>query len=307
MIYYSVGVEGGTVNSLKIKLPSKQFSYFMAALGGLLYAIGAKLFIVPLGFYNGGAVGIAQLIRTGLENGLGMQFGSVDIAGIIYYAINVPLFLWAFKDIGKEFIFKTAISVTVITLGLTFIPAPIDPIIDDSLAGCLIGGIISGVGTGIALKYGASGGGGDIVGIILSKRIASMTVGKVSIGINLLVYGTMLFLFDPSIAIYSIIYTVFMNMTIDKVHAQVINVEVQIFTKKDSKELEKHIFDRLYRGATTWEAKGGYTDEPGTMIYMIINKYELPLVKSIVLDYDEHAFVTYKEHVSVIGNFIKRL
>lgn len=318
MIYYHLGmykefegVQGfckeNCMNSLKTKLPGKLTSIFLACVGGVLYALGSKLFIVPMGFYNGGMVGVSQLIRTALERIGGFNFGTLDIAGIIYYAINIPIFVLAFKDIGKEFFTKTLLVVSIITLCMTFIPTPVVPIVDDSLAACLIGGIISGAGTGLSLRYGASGGGADVLGVFVSKRYANMTVGRLALYINFVVYGIMLFVFEPSIAIYSVIYTVFMNLTVDKVHLQVINVEVEIFTKKDPEELKKRMFDKLYRGATTWQAEGGYTDEPGTMIYMIINKFELPLVKSIVLDYDEHAFMTYKEHVSVMGNFIKRL
>ena len=70
-----------------------------ALAGTTLFALGINILITPLGLYNGGFMGMAQLIRTGLVQGLGLDFlGQVDIAGIIYYIINVPLFIWAWKE-----------------------------------------------------------------------------------------------------------------------------------------------------------------------------------------------------------------
>lgn len=279
----------------------------MAIGGSFLFALGTNIFIVPMGFYNGGILGAAQLIRTFLEDVFSVEPGSLDLSGIIYYLINIPLFVLAYQAMGKRFLFKSLICTSALTFFLTVIQSPVEPILEDPVAACLIGGIISGAGTGITLRWGASNGGGDILGIYFSKKVQSVSVGKVSMAINLVVYGIMALYCDLAVTIYSIIYIVFLSLALDKVHLQIINVEVQIFTKKDAGELKKQIFDELYRGATTWEARGGYTEEQGTVIYMIVNKYEVPTLRSIVREYDAQAFVTYTENVSVTGNFIKKL
>lgn len=290
-----------------VRRENELYRMLMAVGGTFLFALGSNLFIVPMGFYNGGLLGAAQLIRTFLVEGLHLEVGGMDLSGIIYYLINVPLFVLAYKNMGKGFFFKSLLCTTTMTVFLTVIRSPAEPILGDPLAACLIGGIISGAGTGITLRCGASGGGGDIIGIYLSKKFQGFSVGKVSMFINLLVYGIMALFFDLSVTIYSVIYIVFLNMALDRVHLQIINVQVQIFTKKDPQELERLLFDELQRGATTWEARGGYTGEVGTMIYTIVNKYEVSTLRSLVRRFDPQAFVTYHEDVNVSGNFLKKL
>ena len=74
----------------------------MSILGAFLYAAGINLFVVPAGLYTGGLMGICQVIRTILTTLLGMDFGSLDIAGIIYYVINIPIFFIAFRRLGEN-------------------------------------------------------------------------------------------------------------------------------------------------------------------------------------------------------------
>ena len=73
----------------------------IAIAGTLLYAIGMNVFIVPLGLYSGGFMGLGQLIRTLLVNYCHINPGNIDIAGIVYYIINIPLFILAYKKIGR--------------------------------------------------------------------------------------------------------------------------------------------------------------------------------------------------------------
>lgn len=72
----------------------------LAITGTLLFAIGMNIFIVPLGLYSGGFVGVGQLIRTFLVSFLHLNVGNTDIAGIVYYIINIPLFILAYRKLG---------------------------------------------------------------------------------------------------------------------------------------------------------------------------------------------------------------
>lgn len=291
----------------RLQKENETYRMLLAVGGTFLFALASNLFIVPMGFYNGGILGAAQLLRTFVVEVLHWNVGNLDLSGILYYLINAPLFVLAYQAMGKRFFFKSLICTTTMTVFLTLIHPPVKPILDDPLAACLIGGIISGAGIGTVLRCGASGGGSDIIGIYFSKKHRNFSVGKVSMFVNLLVYGVMALFFDLSVTIYSVIYVVFMNLALDRAHLQIINVQVQIFTKKDPLELKKLLFDELYRGATTWEARGGYTDEKGTMIYTIVNKYEVQALRSLIQRFDPQAFVTYHENVSVTGNFVKKL
>ena len=81
----------------------------MAIFGTLAFSFGVNYFIVPIGLYNGGFVGIGQIVRTVLVQYAGMDFGDVDIAGLIYFLCNVPLFILAFHSLGRCFFIKTVI------------------------------------------------------------------------------------------------------------------------------------------------------------------------------------------------------
>ena len=82
-------------------------------LGGFLFAFGVNLIIMPMNLYNGGFMGVAQLLRTFVVSVLHIDLGSFDLAGIIYYMINIPLMYLAWKNIGKGFFVRTIISVTL--------------------------------------------------------------------------------------------------------------------------------------------------------------------------------------------------
>ena len=84
---------------------------FYAVCGGVLFAAGVNLFITPLDLYNGGFMGIAQLIRTLLTSVFHLSFGQTDIAGIVYFLINLPLLYLAWQKMGKGFFARTVFTV----------------------------------------------------------------------------------------------------------------------------------------------------------------------------------------------------
>lgn len=282
--------------------------YLGALAGAVVYALGINLFIVPVSLYSGGIMGFAQVIRTVLVEYLHAPFQNFDVAGVIYYLINAPILLLSMKRIGRRFFVKTVMCVTIVTVLLSVIPIPAQPILpDDTLACCVIGGIICGLGMGLALKCGGSLGGTDIVGMMLIKWRRDFRVGRVNMIVNVVLYGICLFLFNVPTVIYSLIYAFVSGFAIDKVHAQTINVEVRVITKKKDEELEKEIFTELDRGVTKWEAVGAYTEEPVHVLYILASKYELSQLKNIVYKHDPHAFVVIDEGVSVVGNYKTRL
>ena len=152
-----------------------------SVVGELIAAAALNLFIVPLGLYTGGMLGLCQLIRTLLQSALGLETGSYDIAGILYFITNIPILLLAYKTLGRELVVKTIVCAVSYSFFYSIIPIPSTPIIDDYLTACMLGGILTGVGSGIVLTCGASGGGLDIVGLCLSKRGSAFTVGKFSL------------------------------------------------------------------------------------------------------------------------------
>lgn len=280
----------------------------LAIAGCFLFALGVNIFTVPIGLYSGGFIGIGQIVRTLLADYAHLNLGDIDIAGIIYFLLNVPLFILAYRSLGRHFFWKTAISVVAMSAAMTIIRSPSVPVIEDPLAACFIAGLISGAGVGIILRQGASGGGQDILGVFLLKRYSNFSVGKMTLLVNFFVYGVCLLLFDVPTVIYSIIFTMIQSFVIDKVHFQNICIEVTIFTKEKEEEIRNFIQEELGRGTSYWHAKGGYTDEENTIIYTVISKHELGTLRRRINDINPTAFVVTKENVSVdLGNFIKKI
>jgi uncharacterized membrane-anchored protein YitT (DUF2179 family) len=279
----------------------------LGAIGGaFLYAAGINLFVVPAGLYSGGLVGVSQVIRTVLTTYLHMNFGNVDIAGIIYYLMNVPIFIIAFKKMGKGFVLKTFIIVTAESAFLALIPT-VSILNGDVLTECIVGAIISGFGIGLTLRMGGSGGGMDVIGVMLVKWRKDFSVGKVNLAVNVVLYAVCLFLFDIPIVIYSLINAAVYTIAMDKTHYQNIDVSVSVITKHNCKEMEQEIFDQLGRGITKWKGSGAYTEEETEILYIMLSKYEVNHLKEIIHQFDPDAFLVVNEGVHIDGNYLKKL
>ncbi len=274
-------------------------------LGTSIYALGVNLFVVPAGLYTSGLLGICQVIRTVMVDYLHLPFGNFDIAGIIYYLINVPILIFAMTKIGKKFLIKTLATVTSMTIFLAVIP--IMPIVEDTMTACVVGGILTGLGVGLTLRMSASLGGIDVIGLLILHRKKDFSVGKINLLVNLFLYGICLLLFNVEIVIYSLIYAAAYSVAMDKVHIQNINVEVNIITKADTHILEREVFEELGRGITKWTSIGAYTNEVSHVLYILLSKYEVEHLKNIVHKHDPNAFIVIKEGVSVDGNYLKKL
>ncbi len=277
----------------------------LCILAALMYAVGLNLFVVPAKLYSGGLMGICQVIRTLLVDYLHMDFQSFDIAGIIYYIINIPIFIIAFARMGRKFFAKTMVTVTAMTIFLSVVP--VVQVVEDNVAACVVGGIISGAGIGIVLRMASSGGGLDVVGVLLTKWKRDFSVGKVYLIVNMTLYLVCLFLFDMEIVVYSVIFAAVHSLAIDKVHTQNINVEANIITKSNNVALEKAIMEEIGRGVTKWTTLGAYTYEQSHMLYITLSKYEVSRLKAVVRQYDPNAFIVINEGVTVDGNFLKKL
>ena len=271
--------------------------------GSMLYALGMNLFLTPLNLFSGGGVGLAQLITLFLENLI--DVGNLNLYGIIYLLINIPLLFLAYFQLGRKFFIKTLIGSGAISLFITMVPTLAVPIVDDYLTSVLIGGIAAGAGVGLILIAGGSGGGIDVVAMWAAKKFRNASVGKISLYFNVLLYAIMLFLFDAETVIYSLIYTVIFTLILDKTHYQNINVRVMIFTKKDG--IDKAINEQTRRGVTKWDGCGAYTKESTHVLVSCINKYEVNAMMELIQNIDPQAFVIVDENVIVNGNFEKRL
>ena len=162
-------------------------------------------------------------------------------------------------------------------------------------------------GVGLTLTSGCCGGGLDLLGLYLAKRGAKVTIGQFNLAFNTVLFAACWALFDLSTLIYSVLNTVFNAVTIDRTHRQSVTVQVLIFTKRDSPELDRFILENLHRGVTRWEGKGMYTGEATHILCVCMNKYEIEDLRDALRKIDPKAFFIVQEGVHVSTNFERRL
>lgn len=279
----------------------------VAIAGSFIYSLGMNYFITPAGLYSGGFLGIGQIIRTLLVQYGGMDFGDLDISGLIYFALNIPVYLLAFRSISGHFGLKSLLCTVCNTIFLSVLIPPAQPILYDVLASSILGGILCGAGIGIMLYDGGSSGGTDILGVYLLKKFPRISVGKINMGFNFAVYAVCAVLFSPQVAIYSIIYSVFAALITDRLHQQNIAVMALVFTKRKDDTLRVFVTERLHRSVTYWPATGAYQNSETDIMCICLSKYELEELRHALQEIDPDAFVVVQEGIQIHGNYKTRL
>jgi uncharacterized membrane-anchored protein YitT (DUF2179 family) len=274
--------------------------------GNVIFALGVNIIINPIGLYNGGFMGMSQLLRLFCLNVLHVPVpAGIDLVGIIYFLINAPLFILAYKVVGRDFCVKSVISIAIGSIALAVVPTPSSPVIHDTLAACFVGGIVAGSGAGMVMRGGSSGGGGDILGICMAIRHPNAKVGVLNIIMNTFVYGICLFVFNIEVVIYSLIYSTILAIFLDRMFIQNINVQAMVFTKNST--VSAAILTQMDRGVTDWSGEGAYTKEKSYILVTMISKYEIERLLSVVRGIDPNAFIIVTEGTKVYGNFKKKL
>ncbi len=276
-------------------------------LGAFIYAIGMNVFLRPLHLYSGGLLGFTQLIEILLSEH-GYVIKNVSISGILYYLINLPFFIIAFRKIRRRFMVKTIISVSAVSALLAFIPMPSTPIMDDTITLAILSGLICGAGTGIILLMGSSDGGTTLIGMLIIALRKKSSVGQINIYVNIVLYAIMLFMFDVPTVIYSLVFVVFSSIATDKIHTQNINSQIMIITKvEDTTPMEVEIMGKLYRGMTEIDAIGTFTGDPVKVFIVFVSRYEVNRLKAIVQNNDPNAFIIETTNLRIDGPFLKKV
>lgn len=279
----------------------------MALLGGsVLAALAVNLFVVPHSLYNGGLLGLCQVIRTVVFDRLGLSVSGIDLAGALYLLANLPLLILAWRTLGHTFVGKLIVCTVSNSLFMVIIPIPAEPLVADVLTSCLVGGLLNGFANGLMLTCGGSAGGMDILWLYFSKK-HGFTVGRLSIVFNVALYGLCLVLFNVTTAIYSAIFSVVTSIFVDRMHQQNITAQALIITKDHDPALERRIMEEIGRGVTAWEGQGAYTGDDVRVLCVCLSKYEIEQLQQTVRGIDPHAFIMVQEGLHITGNFKRHL
>ena len=278
-------------------------NFTICIIASLIYCLGVNFFILPGGLYSGGFTGISQLLAL-LAKGTPLE--PYNIRGILYFILNIPIVILGWRVLGGKPMIKAGFTIMLESALMSLLPIPKEPIISDTLTNTIVGGFFEGIGSGLLYIGYGSGGGTDIIGIVLSQKVRSLTVGKVSLAVNIVVYAVCAIIFNPEVAVYSIIAAFCSSLIIDKIHLQNRAVTVNIFTNHD-KEIGDWIRDNINRSATIFTGTGVYSGAERRLVISVMSEYEYHRLKHALHDLDPAAFANVYPSVAVLGDFEKRL
>lgn len=270
---------------------------FVVLLSGALNAVALNLFLIPANVYAGGFTGLAQLLSGILD-----EYTPIFIStGILLFILNVPVTILGWKMVGKGFTIYSFISVAATTLFLEMIPITV--LSDDILLNAVFGGVITAIGVGLTLKYGASTGGLDIVAMVLS-RMHDQPVGKYFFSLNAIIILSAGLLNGWEKALYTLVTLYVTTRMIDAIHTRHEKLTAMIVTKQGEK-LKTAIHSRLVRGITMVPARGAFTKEEKDMLIIVITRYELYDLEKIIHETDPNAFTNVVQTAGIFGFFRK--
>ena len=265
--------------------------------GALLNAIAMNFFLIPANVFASGFSGTAQLISAALD-----MFTNINIStGVLILALNIPIAILAWFKVGRSFTFYSFMAVLLMSLFLEILP--VQSYSDDIILNAVFGGVIGAAGVGITLRYGASTGGMDIVAMILS-RINDKPIGIYFLILNGAIVAIAGLMYSEEQALYTMISLYVSTRVIDAIHTRHIKVTAMIVTKH-ADELKQAIHSKLVRGITMLPAVGAFTGEDKNMLMIVISRYELYDLQSVIQEVDPQAFTNIVQSTGVIGSFRK--
>ena len=265
---------------------------------GFLSAIAVNFFFQPGHVYSSGATGLAQILSVLSQRFIGFTIP----VSLTFYAINIPLMIVAWYQIGHKFTIFTFITVSMSSLFIQLVP--VVTLTNDPIMNALFGGVVMGTGIGFALRNNISSGGTDIVSLTIRKRTGK-NVGSISFFVN----GTIMLIagltFGWKYALYSMI-TIFVSSRVtDAVFTKQKRMQAMIVTSQPDAIIEK-IHKKLNRGATIiHNAEGTYNHQEKAVLLTVITRAEFNEFKYIMKKADPQAFITISENVHIIGYFVE--
>lgn len=276
----------------KLNLKAIALDVLFAVVGSFLYAAAVQMFIDPNHVSVGGLTGIGSVLNYLWHFPIGL---SVLI-------MNIPLFLLSWKKLGREFFFKTLFATVVVSVLLDavgFLPS----FTENKLLAAIAGGVLAGTGLGIIFSRGMATGGTDLLAKLIKGWFRGASYGKV-----LLFADAVILIFAAAVYrdLWSILYSAITVWLSSSVIDTILNgmeraKSVSIITDKKQEVLDGILKD-VNRGATLWDAEGGYTKTGRNVILVVVRNYELFHLKQTVKAADPNAFLIVSDATEVLGN-----
>lgn len=263
-------------------------------IGAAIYGVALELFLVPNKITDGGITGVSVIVA----------YLSQWSLGIFLFLFNLPFLVIGYKQIGKTFALSTLLGISVMSV-VTVLLHHVDGVVEDMLLAFVFGGILLGLGSGIAIRFGGSLDGTEVIAILLSKKLP-FSVGEIIMFFNLFILGSTGFIFGWEEALFSILAYYIASKAID-ITVDGLNESKSVWIISDQiDEIGDAIIHRLGRGVTYLSGEGGFTGDPKRVIFCVITRLEEAKLKEIVNQFDDHAFLAVGNIHDVKGGRFKK-
>lgn len=273
----------------------------MLTVAGMINAFGITIFLTPVKLYDSGISGTSMLLEQITPPYLSLS--------LFLLVLNIPLFLFGLKKQGKTFTAYAIYTVAIYSLFAWLITdvLPIDVSMASPLAGtdlllcALFGGVISGIGSGLAIRCGGAMDGIEVMAVIFAKRLG------VSVGTFVMVYNILLYIVCGIVLqswilpLYSIVTYTAALKTIDFIVEGIDRAKCAIIVTEKPDEICKALSETFGSGTTKLNAKGGYSNRSKGMVYYIVNRYQVIRMKNIVHSIDSTAYIAISEVADVFS------
>lgn len=280
------------MKTIKDKRVRKFVSFFMLLVGTIIAAAALECFLIPNTILDGGVTGISIIIHK--------LFGIP--LWLLIILINIPFVYIGYKNLGKDFLFRTIFSMLFFAFFISFFEI-LEPFTDELLLATVFGGGLYGLGVGLIIYFGGCIDGTESVAIVVSKK-TSLSVGQIVLFFNLIIFTVAGFIFGFDRSMYSLLTYIITFKVIDFVSEGLEQAKAALIITSKGTDLSKEIYNRLGRTTTTIKGKGLISGDK-EVLYCVLTRIEVYELKHIVEDMDESAFVTVMDVSDIIGSHIK--
>ncbi|MGO1369635.1 YitT family protein [Senegalia sp. (in: firmicutes)] len=271
-------------------------SGIVTLIGTLIMAIGINAFIIPHSLLAGGVSGIAIILTylTGLNT------------GIFVLLLNIPIFIFGIKEIDRRFAFVSMVGMLSLSFFLYVTEFLTEVMwIEDILASTIYGGLFLGFSSGIIFRFRSSTGGTDIVSVIVKKKF-EISISTILFVTNVIVVLINATISDYTLAIYTLISMFISSTVMNKIMIGLDTKKLVFIVTNNAEDLSTALMERVNRGITFLEGEGAYTRRKQKVIYCVVSTRQLAVVKNIVKDIDENAFMTVMDTAEIHGSGFKK-
>ncbi len=271
-------------------------TYLLLTAGTFFMAVGINVIYEPLSMVTGGFSGIGILLKKLTQTA---RWSGIPV-GMTTLLLYIPLFIWGYSQKGKVFVKKTVYAASCFSFFLLIIPT-FDIVKQDYLMAALVGGLLNGTGIGLVFSQGASTGGSDLLSVLTAKILPGLSASERLILIDTLIVAAGVFIFGLEIGLYAVVAVFVTGKVSNAILDGLKFAKIAYIISDHPEEISEHILRELGRGLTGLEGQGMYSEKHKMVLMCVVSKKEAVLLKDIVKNADNEAFLILSEAKEVLG------